>query len=207
MAVNDAIQLRFVCSTSDQISLNIRQFLITDVQGVEATPQEIADYFSTSAGPQYRGLLSEDAHYDGVALRMLPFGGIPSDWQSKLEAGVGGVVGPLLPKQSCGLLSLRSTALGRRGRGRVYIPFPSEEDNVTGGIPSVDYVVRVEVLSDTIAEAAFVGAVPNVTTLTPMLFSRDTGVYTPIVATLARSLWATQRRRGDFGKQNVSPIV
>lgn len=207
MAVNDALLCKFVCSTVDQVGLNIRRFIITEVAGTERTPQEIVDSLSSQAGPVYRSLLSDSASYDGLAMRFLPFGGPPSDFQSKLGAGIGLALGPALPKQTCGIITARSTGLGRRGRGRVYVPFPSEEDNVTGGIPSVDYVVRLENLSDAILETQLVGAVPDVTTLTAMLFSRDTGVYTPIVSTNARSLWATQRRRGDFGKQNISPIV
>ena len=48
------------------------------------------------------------------------------------------------------------------------------------------------------------GSGGNTATLIPVIFHRGNGTTTDITLCKPRPLWATQRRRGDFGRINAN---
>lgn len=101
----------------------------------------------------------------------------------------------VLPLATQGLLNLSTGTFinGRRVKGRQFIPFPVEGDNVNGGIPSsVNYVAGLN------AAAAFLGTT-IVTPMTQRVWHRpnggSAGLSVPVTARQASSSWATLKSR------------
>lgn len=118
----------------------------------------------------------------------------------------GGLAGDVLPTQTAGLITKRTAVPGRRGRGRAYIPFPTESYNDANGLPTNAYMTPAGALAFSISQSVLVGTLIDGNYLDPVILHRDTGGTSDILATLARQKWATQRRRGSYGRPNVSPF-
>ena len=115
-----------------------------------------------------------------------------------------------LPKQTCGLITFYSPVQGKHGQGRNYIPFPPVDANELHGVPTASYVTQLTNLGAVMITPALVQGV-----------SGDNGLMFPVLrpipgvagdaatinGRLAHTAWATQRRRSDFGKLNVSPFI
>lgn len=208
--VGDLIQGRFVCSSQKQFAFNIRHWR---VEGMTAAGtqhlQALVDAFDILVAPRYKNIISPEARYEGSGMRRVAGGvGPPSvELISLVNQGDGTSVGDILPRQASGIATLRSAFPGRSKRGRIYLPFPAEDDNSADGTPTTAYLVRMRLLLDVLATSFTVvlaGGIGNVD-LVPIIYQRGTGAQTNIVAYLDRDRWATQRRRSDFGALNASP--
>jgi hypothetical protein len=121
--------------------------------------------------------------------------------------GFGDNAGDALPRQTSGIISLVTALGGRKNRGRVYVPFPSETDNAIAGHPTAGYVTALGDLAAILTGPYIgVGAGGNTNDLQPVILHRVDGSVTPITGHFERSFWATQRRRGDFGRPNTGPF-
>ena len=98
--------------------------------------------------------------------------------------------------------------LGPRGEGRTYIPFPSQTDNTGTGVPSAGYITRCGTLANAyINTIDITGVGLGSVRLLPVLWSPGTPTITrQVVALRVAPAWATQRRRGSFGRTNRPPI-
>lgn len=207
MPVGDLHVTRFLCWTQNQIGLNIRYWSVAAFTGTEATPSQIAQGMDTAFNAAFKALLSAGANYRGVGDKRIT--GVPSiEYSTIANAGVGAVAGDILPLQIAGLISLYSIVPGKVGRGRVYVPFPSEADSTVTGAAQASYVTRLQTLA-----ALFIGTVicPGTggnTTMSPVLYNRKTHAVTSLIGgtTFSHQLWATQRRRGGYGKANLFPF-
>lgn len=207
MPVGDLYQIRTLCWSSTQIGLNVRYYTIAAFTGTEATPTQIAAGFDTALNGAYKALLSASAAWRGVGAKRLTT--VPTiEYSSIGNAGVGGVAGDLLPTQVSGLISLYSTTPNRIGRGRVYVPFPSEADNTSAGVAQASYVTRLQTLAALLNVTTVVNGTGGTTSLAPVLRNRQTGALITLIGgtTFSHSNWATQRRRGNYGKQNLFPF-
>ena len=123
--------------------------------------------------------------------------------------GTGGATS--LPKQTCGLASIKTALAGRRYRGRMYLPFPSVTMDTGDGVPTAGYqvnVVNAVTVMLSVNNITVGGRTANWNTVlvhkagkTPIPASP-----TPITTFVIDGGWATQRKRGYFGRINESPI-
>jgi hypothetical protein len=207
MPVNDLYQARIICFQGSQIAVNIRHYVVTNVTGVEGTANNLATIIDTQFAPHYKPLINSNASYRGVGVKLiLPVQGVESAVVMNSGLGSGGV--DSLPKQCAGLIQLQTVVGGRHGRGRVYIPFPSEQHSDANGAPTAAYGTLLTTLAADFLLLAVYTSGPNTTTWAPCIFNRGTGTFiklNPGGATNSRTKWASQRRRGDFGKSNVLP--
>ena len=123
------------------------------------------------------------------------------------DVGPGVVLGEALPRQSAGLIRLKSAMAGRSGRGRAYIPFPGEADNTVGAVPTPGYGTRLAILAGLLGSAVDVTEGVNTEAWAPVVFHRTTGTADLIVATQVINLWHTQRRRGSLGAANPTSTL
>jgi len=116
---------------------------------------------------------------------------------STVAATVGTLGGDPLPPQTAGLIKLTTALAGRSGRGRLYVPFPSENVNTAAGVPSAGYIVNLGALGDNFVglKTAGVGGdgVQYRWGLKPSFL--EPLVLRPFVGQVPRVAWATQRRR------------
>lgn len=176
--------------------------------------QDCATTLDGIIAPFIKAVMGAAVTYNGMQVRIISRVPQPAAVASTAGTGVGTVGGGLLPLQTRGFWSRRTNTSGRAFRGRVYIPFPAQNDN-TGGVPSGAYQTRLIALANAIEPFAGIAVTGGggAATLVPTIFHRARPGPPPVPASetvitsrLFPIKWATQRRSGSFGRPNVSPI-
>lgn len=218
LGVGELVKCRVWCNTAagnGQASVNTIWFTVAATGSPPATDQDVADTLDGLIHAQMKGLLSAIATYRGVQAQIYssvtPYLAFFVDVFQNANAGAGTVAGNILPPQSCGLISFSTARSGAGFRGRWYQPFPGAADDSGGGSPSAGYITRLAALAGNVS----IGLAPAIggrtaTLVRAIVHGKNKGGVipppTPVVGASASSNWATQRRRGDFGRQNKSPI-
>lgn len=206
MAIGNKWQITFVCGVPTQAAFNVRHYNVTSAPGSEPSPLTVASHFATQFAALYKALMNSQASFIGaMAQRIRPLPVMVGAGANN-GTGPGLVAGDLQPKQVAGLISIKTAFAGRRFRGRLYVPFSGEVDNAISSVPTGDYFNRLDLLAAQLGLTQTVTAGAASEVLSPVLFSRKFELFTPTTLFVARGLWATQRRRGDFGRLNV-PII
>jgi hypothetical protein len=213
IAIGSFYKYRIYCYQGDQVGINTLYFQITNIAG-GAPPTELA--FTEEMGSLEQGYytpaLANNAQFIGVDIQNVT-GAAPFPTQiadnSHTANGSGGATP--LPAQVSGIYTIRTALTGPANRGRQYIPFPSTSFVLAGPPPTTTaaYQTLLESIADnhTGSVVIVVGAV-NVTIefqLARWGPANRTYTFKPTVDFFVGQLWATQRRRGDFGRQNPRP--
>jgi len=203
-AVGDVYQVKLYSLLGQQAGINVLHYSVTTLGGTGASDFEIGQAMAAALPTTYKALLSASASYRGLGIRkILPT--LSIETYNVTAQGAGGVAGEALPKQISGLITLRTTVPGRAFRGRVYVPFPGEGDNDTDQTPTAGYITRLGNFAGTLITTVTAGGA-NSNQLRLGVFHRVGGAITVCNDTTARDRWATQRRRGDYGRTNILPI-
>lgn len=113
----------------------------------------------------------------------------------------------ILPEQACGLVSKLTLTAGRHGRGRAFIPFPCSSDNLASGLPAATYITRLNTIGALIVSDPVVTVGANSSTLSSCLVTKARPALlvntSPILASVSKLGWATQRRRSYYGRKNL----
>lgn len=206
MAIGDVLQARFESVQGNQAAENIRQFRVSAEVAPVPTYGDVASGLGGIIGPELRALMSSSATYRGCAVRRISPLPLTLEQMSTNQAGVGAIAGDPLPPQVSGIVTLRTAMAGRRFRGRFYVPFPAESDNTSGHIPSSGYLSALINLQNSLALATVITVGLGSITVIPVIWSRRFRTTTDITLGVARAIWATQRRRGDYGRPNPPTI-
>jgi hypothetical protein len=215
LAFGDILLVRFWCVDTEQASVNSVWYHVDTVGFVPATDQDVADTFNTSYAPLFLGILNANAEFRGVEAQMrnnvAPYSALGAVVFNNSLAGPG-VAGPnALPRQTCGLGSFQTMFAGPGQRGRIYYPFPCTADDDTTGKPTAGYQTRIGTITNDLTLPATIAVGGRSATLGRILVHRKNkaGVIPPISTIVGGTFavrWATQRRRGSFGRPNTSPI-
>lgn len=205
-AIGEVFQVRMVAFASAlfQLGLNITHYITTAVAGSGATDTAIATAMDASWHVAYKAWMNNSVTYRGTGAKCI-FPVQRLEAASIGFAGVGGGAVALLPSQLSGIIHFQTATAGRKGRGRVYPPFPDSGSNSTSGEMSNAGFALLQAIAAAIPQSIVVGVLPNQTTLQLAVWSKTAHTTIPITAKAAVPKWATQRRRGDFGRQNVLP--
>lgn len=204
MPLGDIVKVRFLTFTSRQIGVNVTHWQVTAQTGPSLPLPQIALKFDQIFAPLYKNLLAEQATYRGVGVqRVVP---VPPSQESTSASlpGVGLAAGEPLPGQIAGLLSFKTQFAGRKFRGRLYVPFPSEIQNAPpDATPSPGYITALQNLGTALLQPVQADDTTNFVTLRLGIFHRPTNTIDQVLSFVPLSNWATQRRRGAFGAANV----
>ena len=205
--VGDQCRLVLWAQQGSQAGLMVHHYECNATGGGSATDQDAVTALSTIFGPLIKPLMATTASYLGALFQILRPTLRPTVY-STAGNGAGTALNDPLPSQTTGIITLRSNVAGRGGRGRKYIPFPAEGDNLTGQTPTAGYLTAAGSLGTAlVAQRVITGMVGNTATLVPIIFRRANPVGSPLVESFTvRSKWATQRRRGSYGRPNASPF-
>jgi hypothetical protein len=119
---------------------------------------------------------------------------------------VGTAAGNPIPNQVSGIITKTTAFAGRANRGRTYVPFPAASFNLApNDTPTAAYVALLDALGIVLFAPMALTLGADTVNVTPVLFHRRTGFNTPITNFRSRQLWATQRRRGNYGTANTLP--
>jgi hypothetical protein len=203
--INDVYQIRIVGISGGQASINVLHYLVTAKAGTGATDGTIAAAVSTAIKVGYKSLMETTTTYRGVgAKRIFPVPpGVETAVVSDTGFGSGGT--GQAPTQCCGLITWRTAVGSRHGRGRMYTPFCAVTDLQTNGYFSAAYIVKLNGIAGTLSTPIVCG-VTNTNTLSLIIWDRKNQVAYPVTNWTAGNFVATQRRRGSFGRPNLSPF-
>jgi hypothetical protein len=200
VAVGDIYQVDVHCHALDQGAINVYHFAILATAGAP-THVTLAGTLDILAAGTYPPCLSATASYEGVELRRIKPTKSRPVLASAPAVGSGGT--PLMPRQVSGIWTKQSAGVGPGKRGRVYVPFPSSID--TNGLidePNATYLGNLATLAtDWTGSEILTDGAGNTTTVQFGLLSRA-GVFTPCDDFRINAKWATQRRRGKYGRPN-----
>lgn len=203
VATGDIYRVGFFCRLMDQESLNVRHFAVTALTGTPTT-QNLADDISTFFGPLYKALLCGSASYQGLKLYRIAPGTPTIDISVQIAGGGSGGNDPL-PAQITNCATLRSDEPGRKNRGRIYIPFPSTDDSENTGtlaVPTDDYCGLVTTLVTNMVGLNIFGSSGHTVSVKWALWSPTEGIHADLTSYSVKKLWATQRKRGEYGRVN-----
>lgn len=205
VVVGDVVEVCVYCKLEEQIAINVLHYNIDAVGGVAVEYDEVAGRIYAAIENPYRDWLTESAQFAGVGIRRLA--PLPKTIQyTRIDPVDGNLTAFTLPAQVSGLISVRTPKPGPGGRGRIYIPFGSINWADVVGNMTPDAEAQLQSIADALG--------PTTT------WQEATAAWT-IVATLqvsgvpsapecdnifATGKWATQRRRGNYGKPNALPI-
>lgn len=207
----DIIKLSVICMDGDQAGINTQWRQCVQVGGSGITDQAMVDEYENGVDAYYKPLLNNNASFEGCILQVLH----NIQWMAPViqtaHAGAGTGGATALPRQVSGFLRLRSALGGRRARGRLYIPFPATAHDQGNGIPTGAYVTALASLAaDELLNYTQFGSTPNYI-IAPLVIYHRAGktpipAPTPVNQIDAVAKWATQRRRGSFGRTNSNPL-
>lgn len=199
----------------NQAAVNTIYYIVAAVGSPAASDLDVATQIDATIAPHYKALLSGVAEYRGVQAQILntlyPYKAFYSAAGVNTNAGAGTGAATLLPSQTCGLISFQTARAGRAFRGRFYAAFPSQGMDSGGGSPTAGYITNLTTLTgDVDTGLSIVQGGRTATLVRVILHKKDkSGVVpdpSPVIAASVSELWATQRRRGNFGRHNDSPL-
>ena len=204
---NDIVEARVVCWIPEQISVNRLFYKVSNKQRAGADTLAVADELDQQFEQWYKAIMPTTANYRGVSVqRVFPVPRTVAD-VAITNAATGSAVGALMPTQVSALCGKKTDFAGPKFRGRTYVPFPSDTFNDAAGNPTNVFVTgQLTNLAIVLRSVQVVGVLPDTIDLLPVLFNTATSVATDVKDFLARTRWATQRRRGAYGAQNVLPF-
>lgn len=208
MAVGDIYKVRVCCYTPDQIGLNILHYTVAAETGVGSSLALISQAFDTAFAVPYKAAISASAKYRGVGAQKILPGPPVVEFPTTVNDGDGTSDVGLAPCQVSGIISWSDGRAVRQGRGRSYIPFPASSMTDANGKQAAAYAALILSVATAIGQTRVCGIVGNQTTLVFGLFHRLPlpGNFTEMQLSRLPAKWATQRRRGQFGRTNVLPF-
>lgn len=202
------MQLRAWCTDGEQASVNTWYFQQVGSMTPGPTDQDFVNTMDTELASLFKGIMSPNSIYQGCQAYFANLRPLPSAVLSSLFPGPGthGTIG--LPRQTCGITEWGTGFAGGRGRGRTYWPFPGVSDDIGAGVPGAAYLVDIANLAAVLQVGISVTGGGGNVGLQLVLRSKalPATVYQPIITHREPAKWATQRRRGSFGRANVSPF-
>jgi hypothetical protein len=213
MVVGGFYKHRVFCYSGDQLGLNTRYFKVASGAGTAQTEAAFVLALDTLIAPLYITCLYNSAQYVGSDIQNIS-AGPPFPIQTGTSANTAFGTGGAAPMgaQVSGIYSVRTGLTGRGARGRVYVPFPPSNASSIGPPPVQSNAYQAKLL---LISAVMVGTLTIVvggTTYSIVwgLLSgggyEGTSKFIPTTIGVAGTAWATQKRRGDFGRTNPFPL-
>lgn len=214
LLLDQVIRERVMCYDVDQEQLgeNIVFHRVTAVVG-SPTDADVADNRSQAHSNEYKDWMCGNDEYIGVGVQVVGAGAGP-EMVSVVGTGAGtsGVVG--LPPQTTGLIRFTTGIflIGETGkryspRGRIYIPFPArtwmnnQGSMTAAAVPRLEAIAQTFPLTQTITQR-----VGHSVSLQMILRCKLNTVNVNVTTRTPLQAFATQRRRGAFGRRNPRPV-
>jgi hypothetical protein len=196
------------CTIAGQASTNTRKWQLVNLSSGSVFPSpDTLDALDTGYAANVLPLLSSNSTYYGSQLYLMnPLALPPRPEHTTANQGAGTAGAGLLPGQTSGLVSLYTPTLGKIGQGRTYVPFPCPDDNAADGTPTAGYVTRLAGLAAYLKTDRIIVAGGQTATFKPCLYRGGADVPRFFDNAVNHDAWATQRRRGAFGRLNKAPF-
>jgi hypothetical protein len=201
IALNDIYRVAVVMRRAPQNALNVTHWRAGIVVGPGQTDLQLANGMFAYLRANYAAYMTASARVDGVMLQKISPGPV-GPLVLSTDAGIPGTIDDdTLPYQTAMVLSIRSFAGGRRGRGRIYLPFWPEGNNSVDAQPDIGALAKGLILASNYLSPAVIGT-PAVNTVAMVLgvWSHLHGTFADALSMVPRTDWGTQRRRSRIGR-------
>lgn len=215
MAVNtlgDVLRIRFFTYLTNQVGINTVHYQLTNIAGAGPWISPFSSWNAQEAliGPLMVPCISAAAQYLGSAASYIAPTLAPTNESSNSsQAANGTMANTPLPGQVAGIITKNTATPGKGGRGRIYMPFPGI-DAITPPVdhPNAAYVALISSFGNALFGGSFTVTIAGLTlTWMSILYKRSApALPLPLIGKTARARWGTQRRRGDYGRQNGLPF-
>lgn len=215
-----ALEITVPCTNNEQTSINVFHISCQIPGPTPVTDADVANWFDGAWASGWRGILGPNSTYRGTGCRIMF--GVPTFGMQVSGSGAGaGLSGTTdLPRQATGITSWKTDRSGRAERGRTYWPFPPAVFDTGDGVPLGIYVTAVKTIADIYSSVGVISVGPRSSTFAAVLYHRafkgDPTHVPPIppraasfdfiTSYITRLKWATQRRRGSYGRANPPPF-
>lgn len=206
--IGSILKVGMICKIPGQISVNTLKFQMVDLIGASSFgTQNFLTDLATDMSALMAPLLSNSAELYGLNCYLMnPIGPAPRPDDTG-PLGVAGTAGAgLMPAQTSGLISWYTALLGKHGQGRMYVPFPAPASNQSDGTPTAGYVTALGDLSSSLRTLRTVVDGPVTASFQLCIYIDPLAGPHFVVDATERDAWATQRRRGAFGRANNPPF-
>ena len=204
---NDILSIRLVTwePTDSQLGINVLHGIVAALAGT-ITQGQIAAAIDTGVNGPYKAWMGAPATWRGVGVtKIFPLPRVLEENTSANNgAGTGGA--KLCTQQTAGLNSYHTGLAGRRFRGRMYVAFPSDTFASNDGNITAGGVTALAAVATALAFGVTVTSGPNSATIVYGCWGRVTHVFTPYGQVVSNNKFATQRRRGQYGRTNLMPF-
>lgn len=205
--VGDILEQRVVCSTGNQLGVNVTHWLVTAVTTGGASLQEMATSNDALFAPKYKPALANQGYYNGVGFTNLT---LPRtlEYHSAAGAGVGTGGTNMMNPSTAGLIRWQGLLAGPANRGRIYVPFPSTTMVTAVGQPNSSYTALLNTIRLAYVGLNVIVGVGGSTSMILIIKHRPGVVpgYATVVGSSVSPGFGQQHRRGYFGQPNVSPF-
>lgn len=210
---NDVLLVTLASYTPSQAGLNNLHYIVLDTSGGGVTLAELANAIDALVAAPMKAWLGTNARWRGVSVRNLAPPATPGYAETGSDGP--GLAGAGLPTQTSGLITLKTAVGGPGGRGRIYPPFPGQDFvadtggmNLAGLTALVDLCAAIPVLRNFTAFGGGTCRLQLVVASSLLHWEAGVPLPTPLSVTELKpqGAFATQRRRGQFGRINPEPF-
>jgi hypothetical protein len=216
LVVGGLYEVRAWLLQAEQAAVNTWHYFVLNQTGTAVNDTDMALTLETDVAAKYKALLSTDTQFRGVQVTLKnPAAGTspPATVFSNTLFGNGSAAEPDCPRQCAGLIHWSTPLGGPKNRGRTYFPFPTAGNLLTNGQPTAAYQTSLVAFATallnrtTISNAGALGTA----TVDLVIYHRPAKgtpmpTPTPVTGFIVPAKFATQKRRGSYGRPNGSPI-
>lgn len=205
--VGDLIQIQPWWTFQEQAGTNVLHYSpVPPVPAVEI--EEVVEALSAAWSVECRGIVGTSVVFNGLTGRIYRLNTTFPTVIGEAANAAGTFGTDPLPGQVSGIITKRSADGSRKGRGRVYCPFPPLEACDAAGNPAVAYLAAMNAYATQVLDSQSVVGNAGTIVMKPVIANRPilSGGFKEITSFVVRGRFATQRRRGDYGAPNISPF-
>jgi hypothetical protein len=206
LQAGDILKMSAIADIAGQTSFNTWHYFVSGVGSPPATDQDVSNALDTAIATLFKVIIPSEVKYSGILGGIINRTPNPVTVQTTAGAGVGTSAVEPMPKQCAGITSWYTASAGRAYRGRTYWPFVSSSFLDINGELSAAGKTAIDNTASAIQSLTAIAAGGRTATIQLAIYHRVTRLTTPVVVRLTRSQIATQKRRGDYGRLNPSPI-
>lgn len=204
--LGDIARSTIVVSEGNQVALLNHHWLLGVASGLGATDGDLASDLDALIAPLIKPVLANGATYNGMLVqKILPLP-ITRRAVAVTNAGIGTAGATSVPKQCAALITWYTELTGRAQRGRTYWPFAATAMQNTAGELAGGTVTNYIALGNALLTFGSTGGGTDHNPIALGIFHRGAGSIDIISTFVQNHLFATQKRRGSYGRPNVSPI-
>lgn len=211
LLVGNIYRIRAYSTYANQVGIN-RFYLRINITTPAFSEQNFLDSWGSAVLPLIATGMASDALVYGADMEDVTHSTVPVGVNTVSGQTTGTGLAPALPGQVSGIVSLHGDFVGRSFQGRRYIPFPSIDSNdfAAGGLaarPTGAYLTAMGALGTEVSGlSVYVNGGQSATVQNGFFDERGHTNFRNIANSFTPDRWATQRRRGDYGRPNTVPF-